>query len=114
QQGILGEGGRERGEPGIEDVARSPRRRGRQARYAARRDGGDRSLPRQAQRIIQVRRHLSLLRKRNAPGRPGAFLFCRRTRGRVGKAKRAHHAATASKWWARRKSAFAHPTVFFV
>jgi hypothetical protein len=36
---------------------------------------------------------------------------CRKFR-RVGKAKRAHHHKRGDKWWARRKSAFAHPTHF--
>ena len=31
---------------------------------------------------------------------------------RVGKAKRAHHCELSVEWWARRKSAFAHPTKF--
>src|SRR6476620_9939815 len=29
---------------------------------------------------------------------------------RVGRAKRAHHQTIRKKWWARRESAFAHPT----
>jgi hypothetical protein len=32
---------------------------------------------------------------------------------RVGKAKRAHHRPAQKKWWARRKSAFAHPAIAF-
>ena len=38
--------------------------------------------------------------------------YCRKGESRrVGKAKRAHHPSEATEWWARRKRAFAHPTI---
>src|ERR1700674_2625261 len=74
----MGEGGRGRAREGGEDPPGSSRRRNRQARFAAGCQRQDRSLPRQAQRLVQIRgltRRLNcLVRPKSASGFAGRAL----------------------------------------
>src|ERR1700738_200286 len=75
----MGKGGRCGGGTGGQIAAGASRRRSRRARFAARRQGQDRGLPRQAEGLVQIRGLTSVrtgLKKKARPVMPDALLLC--------------------------------------